>query len=204
MRGVGLFTVVFFCSANVWAADLPSDEVKAQVRKATAEYNLGQYSQAARDYEAAYLQTLDDNLLFNVAQAYRLGGDIDKAITAYRSYLRSSPHGDQRALAQAKLRELEDKRAAAPVALTPAAIAAPAPPLASSTQAPPAPPASEPNVLVAAPSPAPAPSAPFYKRWPFWVAGGVLVAGGAVAAILLSRGGDDLRMPNATLGTKEY
>ena len=69
------FTLMFFLSANVWAGNPPNDEVKAQVRKATGEYNLGQYLEAARDYEAAYLQTLDPNLLFNVAQAYRLAGE---------------------------------------------------------------------------------------------------------------------------------
>lgn len=91
MRRFAPFTLLFFLSANVWAANPPTEEVKARVRKATGEYNLGKYLEAAQDYEAAYLQTLDANLLFNVAQAYRLAGETDKAITAYRSFLRSDP-----------------------------------------------------------------------------------------------------------------
>jgi hypothetical protein len=221
MRGLASFTLLFFLSANVWAASPPSDEVKAQVRKATGEYNLGQYLEAAKDYEAAYLQTLDPNLLFNVAQAYRLAGEADKAITAYRSFLRSNPRGEQRGVAEAKLRELEEKRAAAPAApaVPMAPVVGPAP--AVTTQPPPAAPAMAPapaasmtaairpasedaNVLVTAPASEPPKSAAFYKGWPFWVVTGAVVAGVVVAAVVLSSGGNDLKMPNATLGTKEY
>jgi tetratricopeptide (TPR) repeat protein len=211
------FGLFFLLSANVWAADPPSDEVKAQVRKATGEYNLGQYIEAARDYEAAYLQTLDPNLLFNVAQAYRLGGDGEKAITAYRSFLRSGPRGEQRALAEAKLRELEEKRAAAPAApIVPTApVAAPAPAVTPPAPTPAVPTASAPvpassasveqsNVLVSPPATEPPPSAPFYKRWPFWVATGVVVAGGVTAAIVLGSRGSNLDMSGATLGTKGF
>jgi tetratricopeptide (TPR) repeat protein len=221
MRRVAAFTVLFLFSATV-AAQPPGEEVKARVRKATAEYNLGQYLEAAKDYEAAYLQTLDINLLFNVAQAYRLAGETEKAITAYRSYLRSNPPAGQRALAEAKLRELEEKRGAAASPALPAAPAlAPAP--APASVAPPAPtavapppaalpptaavvasPGPETNVLVSPPPSEPPPSGAFYTRWPFWVATGAVVAGGVVAAVLLSGRGDDLKMPSATLGTKEF
>ena len=220
MRGVAAFTLLFFFSANV-AANPASDEVKARVRKATAEYNLGQYLEAAKDYEASYLETLDANLLFNVAQAYRLAGETDKAITAYRSYLRSNPAAGQRALAESKLRELEEKRG---VPASPASVAVPVAPAASPTPAvapapaPVAPAASslpasaavapsqspESNVLVSAPPSEPPSADAFYKRWPFWVVTGVVVAGAAVAAVLLSNRGDDLKMPGATLGTKEF
>lgn len=54
-------------------------------------------------------------LCANVAAA-DAAGDTDKAITAYRSYLRSNPAKDQRALAESNLRELEEKRASAPAA----------------------------------------------------------------------------------------
>jgi tetratricopeptide (TPR) repeat protein len=221
MRSLASFTLLFFLSANVWAANPPSEEVKAQVRKATGEYNLGQYLEAAKDYEAAYLQTLDVNLLFNVAQSYRLAGETDKAITTYRSYLRSNPHGDQRVLAEAKLRDLEQKRASAPSAPPPATpagaepvVTPPLPPPASASSPPQAPPmesaaeaitpSDQSNVLIAAP-PAKAPtSSPFYTRWPFWTVTGVVIVGAVVAGVLLSRGGNSLTMPSSTLGTKDF
>ena len=50
-----------------------NEEARVHVRQATAAYNLGLYLEAANEYEAAYRQTLDANLLFNIGQAYRLG-----------------------------------------------------------------------------------------------------------------------------------
>ncbi len=55
-------------------------------------------------------------MLFNIAQSYRLAGESEKAITAYRSFIRSAPKSDQRGLAEAKVRELEQQRAARPPA----------------------------------------------------------------------------------------
>jgi hypothetical protein len=221
MRYLACLVVLLISSANLWAAEPPGDEAKARVRKATGEYNLGQYIEAARDYEAAYLETLDANLLFNVGQAYRLAGETDKAITAYRSYLRSNPPSDRRALAESKLREVEEKRASAPVpprmpttpavAPVPAAPLSPPAPVASSAtpeespRAPAAPPGSEPNALVTQPVSEPSKSGAFYTRWPFWALTGVVVAGGVVAAVLLAtRGESKLDMGNPTMGTKEY
>jgi tetratricopeptide (TPR) repeat protein len=207
-------------SAQVGAAEPPGDEAKARVRKATGEYNLGQYLQAARDYEAAYLETLDANLLFNVGQAYRLAGETDKAITAYRSYLRSNPPSDRRVLAESKLRELEEKRASAPVppsmpttpAVAPTPVMPPSPPAPVPPSTTPnesfravAAPPGEPNALVTEPVSEPPKSSPFYTRWPFWVLTGVVVAGGVVVAVLLvPRGGSKLDMGNPTIGTKEF
>jgi tetratricopeptide (TPR) repeat protein len=197
-------------SSTALAAESDKEEARAHVRKATATYNLGRYTEAAKEYEAAYELTLDQNLLFNVAQCYRLAGDRERAITAYKSFIRSASPSEQRDLARSKLRELEERRdsgsattvapaAASPVAPPPAApsvgsVAAPPPPapLDSAAASLAAPPASEP----------PAPS-PFYKRWPFWTAVGAVVVGGVVLAVLLSRGSDDLAM-SPTLGTKEY
>lgn len=213
--------VLLLSSANLWAAEPAGDEAKARVRKATGEYNLGQYIEAARDYEAAYLETLDANLLFNVGQAYRLAGETDKAITAYRSYLRSNPPSDRRSLAESKLRELEEKRASAPVppsmpttpALAPTPVVTPSPPAPvapsitpdESPRALAAPPRGEPSALVTEPVSEPPKSGAFYTRWPFWVLTGVVVAGGVVAAVVLAtRGGSKLDMENPTLGTKEF
>src|SRR5262245_42356196 len=87
LRRLTPVALLLLLASRAWAVDpvIPaSDEAKAHVRKATAAYNLGRYIEAAKEYEAAYEQTLDAKLLFNVAQAYRLAGDREKAITAYR------------------------------------------------------------------------------------------------------------------------
>ena len=197
------------------AADQGKEQAKVHVRKATAAYNLGKYADAAKEYEAAYEQTLDPNLLFNVGQAYRLAGDRDKAIMAYRSFIRSAPDSERRALAETKIHELEQQRpTAAPAAGPPAGAPSPAsappvatPPPPTPIEPPPLPPSTGPAAgglgapLVA---PEPAQPSPFYKRWPFWTGVGVVVAGGVVLGVVLSRHGNDVTLPGSTYGTKEF
>jgi len=218
---------------GVRAAEQPSGVATAHVRKATAAYNLGKYPEAAKEYEAAYEQTLDANLLFNIGQAYRLAGERDKAVTAYRSFIRSAPESEQRQLAESKIREIERQRSAAPApapAPVPAAVPAPvpapapvapaatpelsaappvaAPPTATPSPAPvptPASPTTEtPSNLVAAPVvPEPPPPTPFYKGWPFWTAVGAVVVGAVVLTIVLTRPSNNVNM-NAKFGTQEF
>ena len=144
--------------AGVRAAEQPSGVATAHVRKATAAYNLGKYPEAAKEYEAAYEQTLDANLLFNIGQAYRLAGERDKAITAYRSFIRSAPESEQRQLAESKIREIERQRSAPPPdpAPAPAPAAVPAPVPAPAAVAP----AAAPELPTAAPVAAPPPATP--------------------------------------------
>ncbi len=220
MRALAVLLVISLGAAfPSWAADSATEEAKLHVRNATAAYNLGSYTEAAREYEAAYKQTLDANLLFNIGQSYRLAGDREKAIIAYRSFIRSAPRSEQRSLAESKLHDLEQQAPSAPVSPKPAPAAPPAPLPAGS--APPAPvaPAAQPvpsaaappaNRLPAAPSPPalapqpagmvlaqPQPAQPespqkeshFYARWPFWTAVGVAVAGGVALGVVLSQSG---------------
>lgn len=205
MRCPILLAVLLVFTTNALAAEPPSEEAKAHIRKATAAYNLGKYAEAAQEYETAYVQTLDANMLFNIGQSYRMAGDREKALTAYRSFIRSAPESEQRSLAEAKIRELQQQRGSG----TPTP---PVPAVPLDQQTDPgrsnAGSASRPeNVLVSAPvpaSPEPASASPFYKHWLFWTAVGAAVAGGVVLAIVLSRPGDDLRMPPTDFGTKEY
>ena len=204
------------------------EQARVHVRKATAAYNLGRYAEAAKEYEAAYETTLDSNLLFNVGQAWRLAGEAQKALTAYRSYVRSAPNGERRETAEAKIQEIESQHASQPAPTNGQVPAAATTPPATSdtptvTQTPP--PASEMPAL--APSAAPsapaatAPSAtplalidtsakeadqpsPFYRRWPFWSAVGAVVAAGVVTGIILSGGSGELTMPGTTYGAKHF
>ena len=165
MRSLLVVFLSLLMVAGVRAAEQPSGVATAHVRKATAAYNLGKYPEAAKEYEAAYEQTLDANLLFNIGQAYRLAGERDKAITAYRSFIRSAPESEQRQLAESKIREIERQRSAPPPAPAPAPVpaAAPAPVPAPAAVAPAATPELSATAPVAAPpaatpSPAPAPT----------------------------------------------
>jgi tetratricopeptide (TPR) repeat protein len=215
-------------AAGEGAAGEDIEQARVHVRKATAAYNLGRYVEAANEYEAAYETTLDPNLLFNVGQAWRLASEPQKALTAYRSYLRSAPNGERRETAEAKIREIEaqppsepaptDGRIPAAATTPPAASATPTvtqtPPPASET------PALAPSAAPSAPAAA-APSAtplalidtsakeadqpsPFYRHWPFWSAVGAVVAAGVVTGIILSGGSGELTMPGTTYGAKHF
>src|SRR5262245_54043331 len=86
-----LFAIVL--CARPAAADPPADAdvAREHARRATAAYNLGHYEEAAAEFEAAYRAVPDPALLFNLAQSYRLGGQSEKAVIAYKSYLRTAP-----------------------------------------------------------------------------------------------------------------
>jgi hypothetical protein len=215
---LGLLGILF---ARTALAQGNVDQAREHYRRGTAAYNLGHYAEAAREYEATYEITLDPAALFNTAQAYRLAGENQKAILAYKGYLRAAPAGPQREIAQQKLDELTKSAAAGATATTtpppPAPAAAPPAP-ASAPQAlpvPPPPPAPTPSAtasvapaatLVANPEmPAPATTRPFYKRWPFWTVVGAAIVGGVVIGVVLSSSsGDGLPGQNTTYGSMTF
>ena len=60
------------------------------------EYDLGHFIKAAAEYEKAYEAKESPQLLYNLGQAYRLAGEHQKALNAYRAYLRNAPDADNR------------------------------------------------------------------------------------------------------------
>jgi tetratricopeptide (TPR) repeat protein len=125
------------------------EQARDHYKKGLAAYNLGQYSEAAAEFEAAYRLFLDPALLFNIAQANRMNGELEKALNGYRAFLRTAPPATQnRAQAERWRQELEKE-----VAHAKAAAPATPPPLT----------ASKPTVTAAAPPPAesaPTPAVP--------------------------------------------
>jgi tetratricopeptide (TPR) repeat protein len=193
-------------------AGVVEDAAHEHYRRGTAAYNLGKYQEAAKEYEQAYEATLDPALLFNVAQAYRLAGDRKRAITTYRSYLRSAPNGAERGLAELKLKELESQpNAEAPPVPPPAPEQPVAPGPSSPSPAPPGPlatpdlqaegtgpPSSPPAAVTLERDAEPAAATPLYKRWPFWA------VTGAVAAAIVVAGGSSNASPDTNLGTMRF
>jgi hypothetical protein len=58
-------------------------------------------------YEEIYKVTLEPVLLYNIAQAHRLGGDFDKAVFFYKGYVRAQPQAKNRGEVQKRIAELE-------------------------------------------------------------------------------------------------
>jgi tetratricopeptide (TPR) repeat protein len=152
--------------------------VKEQARalndRGTAEYRLGYYDKAASLYEEAYRLLPDPALLYNIGQAYRMAGQRDKALVAYRSYLRTSaPDAPNRDLAQKRVDELEAAGAGTlsrPVQLLP-------------TDMPVGPTDTPALVGVTRVERAPDGSG---RRWWLWGAVGALVVGGVATAVVLA------------------
>jgi hypothetical protein len=161
------------------------DASREHFRKGTLAYNLGHYEQAAAEFEAAYLLVADPSYLFNIGQAFRLAGVPEKALIAYRSYLRTSlTNAPSRAQSQERVRELEaliaTRRAPPAPVPRPSPAPEPPPPPRAATAPPP------PVFVAAAPAP-PAPDSagtPVYKRVWFWSVLAAIVAGGATAWIV--------------------
>jgi hypothetical protein len=151
---------------------------KAHAKIADAEYNLGHFEKAAAEYEEAYRYVQNSVFLFQAGQGWRMAGNFERAVIAYRAYLRNAPHKEvKRLVAEKHLKESEARlqerrggpgafapRPAAPVGYAAPRAAAPPPvayrmPAPAATAAPiAARPAAPATVRAPAPTPAPAPA----------------------------------------------
>ncbi|HWE26769.1 MAG TPA: tetratricopeptide repeat protein [Polyangia bacterium] len=73
------------------SADDASVIAMEHFRRGTRAYDLGHFLEAVAEYEKAYEAKESPALLYNLGQAYRGAGDHQKALNAYRAYLRNSP-----------------------------------------------------------------------------------------------------------------
>jgi hypothetical protein len=64
------------------------DEARQHFKAATAAYALGDYAEAADEYEAAFKLEPEPALLYNAAQARRLSGNKQRALLLYQNDLR--------------------------------------------------------------------------------------------------------------------
>ena len=155
--------------------------------QAREDFAAGRYQEALDIFAKLYAEKLHPTYLRNIGRCYQNLGDPEKAISAFREYLRKAKTvpPDDRAEVEGYIREMEDlaTRRQAPAA-PPATVTPPPPPepaplhLAVPATAAPA------VTLAATPAPlAPEPTPAFYTRWWFWtVIGGVALVGGLAAA----------------------
>jgi tetratricopeptide (TPR) repeat protein len=130
------------------------DSAQAHYAKGTTAYDLGHYAEAATEFERAYELHNDPTLLYNIGQAQRAAGNPERAIVAYRSYLRILPTAKNRPQVEASIVALQAQLDAQPKFAPVAIDSAPA------------------AVVVAAPPPA---KQPLYKKWWLWTSVGVAV-----------------------------
>ena len=104
-------------------------QVQKHTRAANEHLRSGDYELAAGAFEEAYQIGKDPELLFDKAEALRLGGLATQALAAYRLYRRTAPDGINAAEARQKQTTLETA-ALGPTSLPSATVttaAAPAP-----------------------------------------------------------------------------
>lgn len=65
-----------------------TSEARAHFEAGNAAYALGDYANAAQEYEKAFALRSDPALLYNAAQAHRVAGNKQRALLLYQNYLR--------------------------------------------------------------------------------------------------------------------
>ena len=150
-----------------------AEHAKELFQQGTTLFNIGEFDKAIEAWQEGYKAKPDPGFLFNIAQAYRLKGDGQKAIFFYRGYLRNSPKAANRADVEARIAALQKAvsekppiaapvtapSAVAPAPVAPPAAPAPAPALAPAPPAVVAPPFVEPPPVPAPMNETPPPSA---------------------------------------------
>jgi tetratricopeptide (TPR) repeat protein len=187
-------------------------DAKTHYQRATAHFAVGEYREAATEYEEAFKLKQDPAILFNAAQAHRLAGDNQKALLLYNNVIKLYPTSQYATDSKERIEKLAQSGTSPPAAVPGDSVARTPPPVASAPVAPPAAPASPPppaaaplpapalaspapiassTTLIATAPPSPPPDQedkPVYTRWWFWAAAGGVVAIGVIAIVALSSG----------------
>jgi len=177
-------------ATSAQAAPKSKDKREIKAREAFAE---GRYQDALDLFAKLYAEKLHPTYLRNIGRCYQNLKQPDKAINAFRDYLRQ---GKDITAAEEKevegyiaemenLKKKQDEEQAAHVApppkpTPPPLIPVPAGPPAAASQGSST---AAINLSETPPPPAPAPSEPFYKRGWFWGVVGVVVAAGVVGGL---------------------
>ena len=89
-------------------------EAKAAFEAGKVAYNAAKYADAAGYFAKSFKLSGNADLLFNVAQAFRLAGQDAQAIGAYKAFLRDVPSSPNRTVAENHLQLLQINTLKAP------------------------------------------------------------------------------------------
>jgi tetratricopeptide (TPR) repeat protein len=177
-------TLIVLAPTASRAEDRAPDEIaRRHHERATTFYNLGQFEEAIGEYRKGYEQKADPVFLYNIAQAYRQLGALDRALFFYRRYLSTLPGAPNRPQVEQLVVELDQLVAAQERARSPAppqplsGVSAPLPPGATDFD----------RLGLRA---APVDQGPLWHRWWFWAGLGTVVAGGLLTGLLIGTSKD--------------
>lgn len=216
---MGVMAVLVLSGAAARAEDDVSAQARTLYERGMAHFQLAEYDDAIAKWQEGFRLKPVPEFLYNIGQAYRLSNRPDKAIQAYKAYLRMSPKAENRVEVERHIAALQrvvdqSKQAAnapptqpTPVKPEPGKAASSAPPSGAQAAAPePAPPAAAPppsseparNELTAS---APPREKPITKRawfWPVVVGGAAIVAGAIVVGVVLGTRDNTKTLPGLT------
>lgn len=172
-------------------ADVRTMNAEADQHATVGQRHLdgARYQDAIVEFRRAYELRADPRFLYDIGEAYRRLGVIDRALFFYDRYLATAGEAPDRDEVERKIAELERARSRS------AAAAAGAPALANLSH----------DVRITAvdgPPPEPRAAAP-WRRWWFWTAVGAAVIAGAVTAALVGGQGGGAATPTE-LGDKRF
>jgi tetratricopeptide (TPR) repeat protein len=188
----------------VRADDRSSDQIaRRHHERGTTFYNLGQFEEAIGEYRKGYEQKADPVFLYNIGQAYRQLGALDRALFFYRRYLSTMPNAPNRAQVEQLVVELDQLVAAQERARTPAppqplsGVSAPLPPGATDFER------SGDRLGLRSRPGGPLEEGPVWHRWWFWAGLGTVVAGGLLVGLLIGTSKDSAATGN-NLGAMRF
>jgi tetratricopeptide (TPR) repeat protein len=85
----------------------PVTDAAALEASGQRHYELAEYAAAIADFKEAFRISDQPELLFDIAQAYRLSGDCKQAQTFYRTYLRRVPDAANADKVKARIAEMD-------------------------------------------------------------------------------------------------
>lgn len=150
-----------------------------------AMFAKGEYGKALDLYATLFAETNDPLFLRNIGRCYQKMRVPDKAIEAFREYVRRSPKlkASEQAEIDGFIKEMEELQRAE---RDKAALAPPPPPPDLRAREPAPSPAAAPPAAVVSEAPPPPEDKPIYTRWWFWTAAAVVAAGAVVTAVAVS------------------
>ena len=127
VRPVTLLAVIALGAGSAWAqSEDPVARAKTHFEAGRALYELGNYTEAAREFAAGYELVPKPQFLLNLGQCYRKLDQLPQARDMYRRYLSEAPASDpERPQAEQILGEIDRQLAARQAPPPPPPVAAP-------------------------------------------------------------------------------
>ena len=104
-----LLIVLVLVGRAAAAAPVEDDAARGHYERGLAKYNIADFDAAIDEFKQSYELSKAPRLLFNIAQAYRLKKDWERALYFYNTYLRNDPKAPNREDVETRIDEMKQK-----------------------------------------------------------------------------------------------